>query len=77
MLDLPNDGYGCGYSDLENVVNSLDGLGIKTGLWTQRQLDKIATEVQQGVRVYKLDVAWTGPGYLYSLAANRDAHKVG
>ncbi|MEL6116153.1 glycoside hydrolase family 31 protein [Photobacterium sp. SP02] len=72
---LPNDGYGCGYSNLPGVVDNLDNLGIKTGLWTQKSLDKIAEEVQDGVRVYKLDVAWTGPGKLYSLAANNDAHQ--
>ncbi|QUJ69504.1 discoidin domain-containing protein (plasmid) [Photobacterium sp. GJ3] len=72
---LPNDGYGCDYSNLQGVVNNLDNLGIKTGLWTQKSLDQIAQEVQAGVRVYKLDVAWTGPGKLYSLAANQDAHQ--
>ncbi|KDM91681.1 discoidin domain-containing protein [Photobacterium galatheae] len=72
---LPNDGYGCGYSNLKGVVDNLESLGIKTGLWTQKSLDQIAQEVQDGVKVYKLDVAWTGPGKLYSLAANDDAHQ--
>ncbi|NAX40181.1 DUF5110 domain-containing protein, partial [Vibrio sp. V26_P1S5P106] len=71
---LPNDGYGCGYSDLAGTVNELDQLGIQTGLWTQKSLDQIRQEVSDGVKVYKLDVAWTGPGKLYSLAANHDAH---
>ncbi|ENM5770187.1 DUF5110 domain-containing protein [Vibrio mimicus] len=71
---LPNDGYGCGYSDLKNTVDELNGLGIKTGLWTQKKLDQIKQEVIDGIRVYKLDVAWTGPGKLYSLSANNDAH---
>ncbi|HGH6026968.1 TPA: TIM-barrel domain-containing protein [Vibrio mimicus] len=71
---LPNDGYSCGYSDLKSTVDELNGLGIKTGLWTQRQLDQIKQEVIDGIRVYKLDVAWTGAGKLYSLSANKDAH---
>ncbi|EKO3588010.1 discoidin domain-containing protein [Vibrio metschnikovii] len=71
---LPNDGYGCGYSDLAGTVSELDKLGIQTGLWTQKSLDQIRQEVSDGVKVYKLDVAWTGPGKLYSLAANNDAH---
>lgn len=71
---LPNDGYGCGYSDLAGTVSELDKLGIQTGLWTQKSLDQIRQEVSDGVKVYKLDVAWTGPGKLYSLAANHDAH---
>ncbi|ERM56115.1 hypothetical protein P781_08740 [Vibrio mimicus CAIM 1883] len=57
---LPNDGYGCGYSDLKSTVDELNGLGIKTGLWTQKKLDQIKQEVIDGIRVYKLDVAWTG-----------------
>ncbi|WP_019615650.1 discoidin domain-containing protein [Psychromonas ossibalaenae] len=72
---LPNDGYGCGYSELPEVVNELDDLGIKTGLWTERDLTEIETEVSAGVQVYKLDVAWTGPGKLYSLDANNKAHE--
>ncbi|WP_087025116.1 discoidin domain-containing protein [Thaumasiovibrio subtropicus] len=71
---LPNDGYGCGYTDLAGTITELDKLGIKTGLWTQKSLDQIRQEVTDGVKVYKLDVAWTGPGKLYSLAANNDAH---
>lgn len=71
---LPNDGYGCGYTDLAGTITELDKLGIKTGLWTQKSLDQIRQEVNDGIKVYKLDVAWTGPGKLYSLAANNDAH---
>ncbi|MDP2574623.1 discoidin domain-containing protein [Vibrio penaeicida] len=72
---LPNDGYGCEYENLSGTINALDDLGIKTGLWTQRSLDSIAQEVADGISVYKLDVAWTGPGKLYSLSANNDAHQ--
>ncbi|EEY38287.1 TIM-barrel domain-containing protein [Vibrio mimicus] len=71
---LPNDGYSCGYSDLKNTADQLNALGIKTGLWTQKKLDQIKQEVIDGIRVYKLDVAWTGYGKLYSLSANKDAH---
>lgn len=40
-----------------------------------KKLDQIKQEVIDGIRVYKLDVAWTGAGKLYSLSANKDAHK--
>jgi alpha-glucosidase len=71
---LPNDGYGCGYTDLGNVVTKLKDLGFYTGLWTQQGVDQIATEVgQHGTRAQKLDVAWTGPGYQFSLDANKAA----
>eukprot|EP00123_Amoebidium_parasiticum_P005413 comp16613_c0_seq1/m.14771 comp16613_c0_seq1/g.14771 ORF comp16613_c0_seq1/g.14771 comp16613_c0_seq1/m.14771 type:complete len:881 (-) comp16613_c0_seq1:449-3091(-) len=73
---LPNDGYECGYTNLSYVVAELGKMGIHMGLWTQRHLDQIAREVgEDGVRVYKLDVAWTGPGFLYSLLANKQAHE--
>lgn len=71
---LPNDGYGCGYSDLKGTIDELDELGIKTGLWTEKSLNKIDQEVTDGIGVYKLDVAWTGSGKLYALAANDSAH---
>ncbi|EPZ7317893.1 DUF5110 domain-containing protein [Vibrio mimicus] len=71
---IPNDAYGCGYSDLKNTIDELASLGITTGLWTEKTLDQIKQEVTDGVRVYKLDVKWTGPGKLYSLSANNDAH---
>lgn len=71
---LPNDGYGCGYTGLPEVVKGLAGYGFKTGLWTESGVDKIAWEVgKAGTRVQKLDVAWTGKGYQFALDANRDA----
>lgn len=71
---LPNDGYGCGYQDLPEVVQRLKGLGFYTGLWTERALDKIKWEVgTAGTRVQKLDVAWTWPAYQFSLDANKTA----
>jgi len=71
---LINDGYGCGYTNLEKVVKALDNLGIHTGLWTQKGLAKTEWEVgTAGTRVQKLDVAWTGPAYQFSLDANRQA----
>lgn len=71
---LPNDGYGCGYAALPETVQGLARHGFRTGLWTENGVDKIAWEVgQAGSRVQKLDVAWTGKGYQFSLDANKAA----
>ncbi|MGH8853041.1 MAG: TIM-barrel domain-containing protein, partial [Telluria sp.] len=72
---LPNDGYGCGYSGLPETVEGLAKLGFRTGLWTENGVDKIAWEVgKAGSRAQKLDVAWTGKGYQFSLDANKAAY---
>ncbi len=72
---LPNDGYGCGYTQLPQVVQGLAKYGFKTGLWTENGVDKIAWEVgTAGSRVQKLDVAWTGKGYQFAMDANRAAY---
>ncbi len=71
---LPNDGYGCGYTNLPEVVKGLAKYGFKTGLWTENGVDKIAWEVgSAGSRAQKLDVAWTGQGYQFALDANQAA----
>ncbi|WP_346837714.1 TIM-barrel domain-containing protein [Microbulbifer sp. SAOS-129_SWC] len=71
---LPNDGYGCGYSDLPKVVKGLAKYGFKTGLWTENGVKKIAWEVgTAGTRAQKLDVAWTGKGYQFAMDANAQA----
>lgn len=73
---LPNDGYGCGYTKLPEVVQGLAKYGFKTGLWTESGTDKIAWEVgTAGTRVQKIDVAWSGKGYQFALDANHDAAK--
>jgi len=70
----PNDGYGCGYVELERVVKGLADLGFYTGLWTPNGLKDAKWEVgTAGTRLRKLDVAWTGPAYQFSLDANRQA----
>lgn len=72
---LPNDGYGCGYTALPETVEGLSRYGFRTGLWTENGVDKMAWEVgQAGSRVQKLDVAWTGKGYQFSLDANKAAY---
>lgn len=72
---LPNDGYGCGYTDLQKVVEGLKSQGFRTGLWTENGVDKIKWEVgTAGSRAQKLDVAWTGKGYQFSLDANKSAY---
>ncbi len=71
---LPNDGYGCGYTDLPEVVAGLKKHGFRTGLWTENGVEQIAWEVgNAGSRAQKLDVAWTGKGYQFALDANKDA----
>ncbi|MBU2179914.1 MAG: NPCBM/NEW2 domain-containing protein [Gammaproteobacteria bacterium] len=71
---LPNDGYGCGYTNLPEVVKGLATYGFRTGLWTENGVDKIAWEVgTAGTRAQKLDVAWTGQGYQFALDANKAA----
>lgn len=73
---LPNDGYGCGYTDLPAVVEGLARYGFKTGLWTENGVEKIAWEVgQAGSRAQKLDVAWTGEGYQHAMDANAAAYE--
>ena len=72
---LPNDGYGCGYTNLPETVQGLSKYGFRTGLWTENGVDKIKWEVgTAGSRVQKLDVAWTGKGYQFSLDANKSAY---
>ena len=73
---LPNDGYGCGYTDLPGTITELNKLGFKGGLWTENGLEKIATEVRDmGSRAMKLDVAWVGRGYQFALNGMRDAYE--
>ncbi len=72
---LPNDGYGCGYTDLEYVVEQLHDRGFYTGLWTENGVDQIAWEVgTAGTRLCKLDVAWVGSGYQNALNACEQAY---
>lgn len=72
---LVNDGYGCGYQELERTGNELRARNVDMGLWTQAALTNQEFEVRQaGVRVRKLDVAWVGPGYRHALTACEDAH---
>lgn len=72
---LPNDGYGCGYTDLDKLVKEAwSKYGFRIGLWTQNGVEKIAQEVGKlGSRLCKLDVAWVGPGYGFALNACKTA----
>ncbi|MFU8843680.1 MAG: TIM-barrel domain-containing protein [Bacteroidales bacterium] len=73
---LPNDGYGCGYTQLIYVVQELHDRGFYTGLWTEDGVGQIAWEVgTAGTRACKLDVAWVGSGYLNALNACRQAYE--
>jgi alpha-glucosidase (family GH31 glycosyl hydrolase) len=61
---LPNDGYGCSYTGLPQVVTDLKAKGFQTGLWTSTGLANINWEVgTAGTRGVKTDVAWIGGGY--------------
>jgi len=73
---LPNDGYGCGYTQLEYVVEELHERGFYTGLWTENGVSQIAWEVgTAGTRACKLDVAWVGSGYMNALNACKQAYE--
>ncbi|MEI3607252.1 glycoside hydrolase family 31 protein [Pseudogracilibacillus sp. SE30717A] len=84
---LPNDGYSCGYSgldNLENFVNAAKEENVVTGLWTESNLHPdpnlpeddpkrrdLDGEVKAGIRAIKTDVAWVGNGYSMALNATR------
>ena len=72
---LVNDGYNCGYEDLDRVAEGLSDRHITLGLWTSTGLKGQAAEVRAGARVRKLDVAWVGPGYRFALDACRQAYE--
>jgi alpha-glucosidase (family GH31 glycosyl hydrolase) len=72
---LVNDGYNCGYEDLDRVAEGLRDRHITLGLWTSTGLKGQAGEVRAGARVRKLDVAWVGPGYRFALDACRQAYE--
>ncbi|GAA1255636.1 hypothetical protein GCM10009665_52690 [Kitasatospora nipponensis] len=64
---LVNDGYGCGYENLQQTGQGLRDHAMQLGLWTSTGLPNQGEEVQAGVRVRKLDVGWVGPGYQFAL----------
>ncbi|MER6394990.1 TIM-barrel domain-containing protein [Kitasatospora sp. NPDC001603] len=73
---LPNDGYGCGYTDLPGAVSGLKAKGFQTGLWTSTGLSTIGDEVRTaGSRGVKTDVAWIGGGYKYAFDGVQQAVK--
>lgn len=73
---LPNDGYGCGYTKLDSVIQELYKRGFMTGLWTENGVEKIAHEVGDlGSRLCKLDVAWVGSGYKFAIDGVKDAYE--
>jgi alpha-glucosidase (family GH31 glycosyl hydrolase) len=73
---IPNDGYGCGYTKLDSVVQALHKRGFYTGLWTENGVSKIAREVGvDGSRLCKLDVAWVGPGFHFAMNAAKTAYE--
>jgi alpha-glucosidase (family GH31 glycosyl hydrolase) len=72
---LVNDGYGCGYEDLDRVAAGLADRHVTLGLWTSTGLPDQKREVRSGARVRKLDVAWVGPGHRFALDACQAAYE--
>jgi alpha-glucosidase len=72
---LVNDGYGCGYEDLDRVAAGLAERHVTLGLWTSTGLPDQKREVRTGARVRKLDVGWVGPGYRFALSACEEAYR--
>ncbi|MGW1000258.1 NPCBM/NEW2 domain-containing protein [Streptomyces sp. NPDC002520] len=72
---LVNDGYGCGYENLPETAQGLQGDKAQLGLWTENGIGKIADQVKAGQRVAKLDVAWVGAGYKFALDGCKDAYR--
>lgn len=73
---LPNDGYGCGYTDLKKFVDEAEKQHFHVGLWTENSMDKIKQEVSEfGSRAVKTDVAWVGPGYEFALDGVKLCHE--
>eukprot|EP00043_Microstomoeca_roanoka_P010934 m.103348 g.103348 ORF g.103348 m.103348 type:complete len:917 (-) comp15040_c1_seq1:155-2905(-) len=67
---IPNDGYGCGYTQLPYVIEQLHDLGKYTALWTSTGLDNATWEIgTAGSRGIKTDVGWVGAGYKFELDA--------
>jgi len=68
---LPNDGYRLNFERFPEVQDELEKRNIYTGMWTDegREFEKIVKE--WGVRLFKLDIAWVGRGYKFSLNACR------
>lgn len=50
---LVNDGYGCGYENLQQAGEGLRKNAIQLGLWTEDGVASQADEVKAGVRVRK------------------------
>ncbi|MFC1782879.1 TIM-barrel domain-containing protein [Planctomycetota bacterium] len=71
---LPNDGYRMNFERFPEVQDELEKRNIYTGMWTDegREFEKIVKE--WGVRLFKLDIAWVGRGYKFSLNACRQCY---
>jgi alpha-glucosidase len=72
---LVNDGYRCGYENLDRVAAGLEQRHMALGLWTSTGLGSQAAETRAGVAVRKLDIGWVGPGYRAALSACEDAYR--
>ncbi|KAI9295221.1 hypothetical protein K502DRAFT_304068 [Neoconidiobolus thromboides FSU 785] len=79
--DLPlgymilNDGFNCGYTRLNETNEAMRYRNVSIGLWTNSDLSQLPNEVSNlGVKAYKLDGTWVGPGYEFSFNACNEAY---
>lgn len=68
---LPNDGYKMNFERFPEVSRELTERNIYTGMWTDEGRDFEMIVKEWGVRLFKLDIAWVGRGYKFSLDACR------
>ncbi len=68
---LPNDGYHLDFHRFPEVSKELTKRNIHTGMWTDEGRDFPKIVKDWGVRLFKLDIAWVGRGYKFSLDACR------
>jgi alpha-glucosidase (family GH31 glycosyl hydrolase) len=72
---LPNDGYGLNFDRFPEVQKELEKRNIYTGMWTDAKRDFPKIVKDWGVRLFKLDIAWVGQGYKFSLDACRQCYQ--
>jgi len=71
---LPNDGYNLNFDRFPEVQKELAKRNIHTGMWTDEKRDFLKIVKDWGVRLFKLDIAWVGRGYKFSLDACRQCY---
>lgn len=72
---LPNDGYGMDFSKVPQVSKELTKRNITTGMWTDKGLDFANYVSNHNIRLFKLDIAWVGVGFKFSMNACRTVYE--